>query len=121
MRSRFFVLLMAAEAVSYRFRPEEGKRGYELRDTVTSLSMGAGSQVVGLAWKAFPVLVYAALHSVAPWHLSPSSAWTWVLLFFADNLAYYAFRRAHHRVRVLWLSHVVHHSSVRFNFSTALR
>ncbi|MFJ3714955.1 sterol desaturase family protein [Streptomyces sp. NPDC090057] len=116
-----FVLLVVVEALSYRFLPDDEERGYELRDTVTSMSMGAGSQVVAVPWKAVTVLVYAALFTVAPWRLSASSAWTWLVLFFADDLAYYAFHRAHHRVRVLWASHVVHHSSVRFNLSTALR
>ncbi|MFJ8200970.1 sterol desaturase family protein [Streptomyces sp. NPDC096152] len=117
----FFVLLVAVEALSYRFLPDDEERGYELRDTVTSMSMGAGSQVIGLPWKVVAVLGYAAVWSVAPWHLPVTSPWTWILLFFADDLAYYAFHRAHHRVRVLWASHVVHHSSVRFNLSTALR
>ncbi|MEU4154213.1 sterol desaturase family protein [Streptomyces sp. NPDC026659] len=116
-----FVLLVVVEALSYRFLPDDDERGYELRDTVTSMSMGAGSQVIGLPWKAVTVVVYAAVFTVAPWHLSASSPWTWLLLFFADDLAYYVFHRAHHRVRVLWASHVVHHSSVRFNLSTALR
>ncbi|MFD0431476.1 sterol desaturase family protein [Streptomyces zhihengii] len=116
-----FVLLVVVEALSYRFLPDDEEQGYELRDTVTSMSMGAGSQVVGLPWKVFAVLAYAGVYTLSPWQLSPSSVWTWVLLFFADDLAYYVFHRAHHRVRVLWASHVVHHSSVRFNLSTALR
>ena len=116
-----FVLLVVVEALSYRFLPDDDERGYELRDTMTSMSMGAGSQVVAVPWKAVTVVLYAVLFTVAPWQLSPSSAWTWLVLFFADDLAYYAFHRAHHRVRVLWASHVVHHSSVRFNLSTALR
>ncbi|MEU6404325.1 sterol desaturase family protein [Streptomyces sp. NPDC046985] len=116
-----FVLLVVVEALSFRFLPDDDERGYEVRDTVTSMSMGAGSQVVGLPWKLVAVVAYAALFTVAPWRLSPGSGWTWALLFFADDLAYYAFHRAHHRVRVLWASHVVHHSSVRFNLSTALR
>lgn len=109
----FFVILVVVEALSYRFLPDDDERGYELRDTVTSMSMGAGSQVIGLPWKAFAVLAYALVYSLAPWQLSASSVWTWVLLFFADDLAYYAFHRAHHRIRLLWASHVVHHSSVR--------
>ncbi|MGV9247736.1 sterol desaturase family protein [Streptomyces sp. NPDC003710] len=116
-----FVLLVVVEALSYRFLPDDDERGYELRDSVTSMSMGAGSQVIALPWKAVTVVMYAALFTVSPWHLSPASGWTWVLLFFAEDLAYYAFHRAHHRVRVLWASHVVHHSSLHFNLSTALR
>jgi sterol desaturase/sphingolipid hydroxylase (fatty acid hydroxylase superfamily) len=44
-----------------------------------------------------------------------------VVVFFADDLAYYWFHRAHHEVRILWASHVVHHSSRHYNLSTALR
>ncbi|MFF3515222.1 sterol desaturase family protein [Streptomyces sp. NPDC002573] len=116
-----FVLLVVVEVLSYRFLPDDDERGYELRDTATSMSMGAGSQVIGLPWKAVTVIAYAAVFTVAPWHLSPASGWTWVLLFFTEDLAYYAFHRAHHRVRVLWASHVVHHSSLHYNLSTALR
>jgi sterol desaturase/sphingolipid hydroxylase (fatty acid hydroxylase superfamily) len=47
--------------------------------------------------------------------------WTYVLLFFADDFAYYWFHRIHHEVRVFWASHVVHHSSQHYNLSTALR
>lgn len=116
-----FVLLLVVEAVSYRFLPDDEERGYELRDTATSLSMGIGSLVVGTPWRVAATFAYAALYAVAPWRLSAASAWTWVLLFFADDLAYYVFHRAHHRVRVLWASHVPHHSSVHYNLSTALR
>ena len=44
-----------------------------------------------------------------------------MLLFFADDFAYYWFHRVHHEVRVFWASHVVHHSSQHYNLSTALR
>ncbi|MET8837961.1 sterol desaturase family protein [Micromonospora sp. NPDC004540] len=116
-----FLLLIIIEAVSYRFLPDDDERGYELRDTTTSLSMGLGSQIIGFPWKLLTVGIYAALWTVAPVHLSPGHWWTWVLVFFADDLAYYWFHRLHHEVRVLWASHVVHHSSVYYNLSTALR
>ncbi|MFI7279381.1 sterol desaturase family protein [Micromonospora chersina] len=116
-----FLLLIIIEAVSYRFLPDDDERGYELRDTTTSLSMGLGSQIIGFPWKLLTVGIYAALWTVAPVHLSPGHWWTWVIVFFADDLAYYWFHRLHHEVRVLWASHVVHHSSVYYNLSTALR
>ncbi|MFE9654976.1 sterol desaturase family protein [Micromonospora sp. NPDC006431] len=116
-----FLLLIIIEAVSYRLLPDDEERGYELRDTTTSLSMGLGSVLIGVPWKLVTAGVYAALWLVAPVHLSPANWWTWMLLFFADDLAYYWFHRGHHEVRVFWASHVVHHSSVYFNLSTALR
>ncbi|GIJ12134.1 sterol desaturase family protein [Micromonospora andamanensis] len=116
-----FLLLITVEALSYRFAPDDAERGYEARDTATSLTMGAGSQVIGVPWKLLTVGLYAAAYTISPWQLSPGDWWVWVLLFFADDFAYYWFHRAHHEVRLLWAGHVVHHSSVFFNFSTALR
>jgi sterol desaturase/sphingolipid hydroxylase (fatty acid hydroxylase superfamily) len=116
-----FLLLVIIEAVSYRFLPDDDERGYEVRDTTTSLSMGLGSQLIGVPWKLLTAGLYAGLWLIAPFHLSPGDWWTWVIVFFADDLAYYWFHRLHHEVRVLWASHVVHHSSVYYNLSTALR
>ena len=95
--------------------------GFEKKDTATSLSMGLGHLFIAGAWKLVVLVIYAAIYSISPIQLSPSDWWTWVLLFFADDLAYYAFHRSHHRIRLFWAMHVVHHSSEHYNFSTALR
>ncbi|MBO4273187.1 sterol desaturase family protein [Microbispora triticiradicis] len=116
-----FLLLVVAEAVSYRFLPGDDERGYDLRDTATSMFMGLVNQLIDLPWHILAVLAYAGLYEVAPLHLSAASGWTWVLLFFAEDVTYYWFHRSHHRIRLLWASHVVHHSSRYFNLSTALR
>jgi len=44
-----------------------------------------------------------------------------VLLFFAEDFTYYWYHRASHEVRFLWAAHENHHSSERYNLSTALR
>lgn len=116
-----FIVLVVLEAVSYRFLPDDEERGYEVRDTATSLSMGLGSLVVGVPWKLVLLVLYAGLYSVSPWHLPMDLWWAWVVLLFADDLAYYWFHRLHHEVRVLWASHITHHSSQFYNLSTALR
>ncbi|MEV4280718.1 sterol desaturase family protein [Actinoplanes xinjiangensis] len=116
-----FLLLIVMEFLSFRFLPDDEERGYEARDTATSLSMGLGSQIIGVPWKLVTAVVFAGLYVISPFKLDPHDWWVWVLLFFADDLAYYWFHRLHHEVRVLWASHVVHHSSRFFNLSTALR
>ncbi|MBW6437265.1 sterol desaturase family protein [Actinoplanes hulinensis] len=116
-----FLLLIVMEVLSYRFLPDDEERGYEARDTATSLSMGVGSQIVGVPWKLFTAVLFAGLYVLSPFKLDPHDWWVWVLLFFADDFAYYWFHRLHHEVRLLWAGHVVHHSSQYFNFSTALR
>jgi sterol desaturase/sphingolipid hydroxylase (fatty acid hydroxylase superfamily) len=116
-----FVVMLLLEAVSYRFLPDDDERGYELRDTTTSLTMGLGSLAVGAPWKLVLVTVYAGLYELAPWHLPMATWWTWAVLLLADDFAYYWFHRLHHEVRLLWASHVPHHSSEFYNLSTALR
>ncbi len=116
-----FVLLLAVELWSFRLAADEDLVGYEARDTRTSLSMGAGNVVINAVWKLAVVVVYAGLYELTPLRMPADEWWTYVLLFFADDFAYYWFHRIHHEVRVFWASHVVHHSSQHYNLSTALR
>ncbi len=99
----------------------ENAIGYQPSDTRTSLLMGIGYSIVNLFWRLVVLVVYSALWEWTPLRLSPHDWWTWVIVFFADDLAYYAFHRVSHRVRFFWAGHVVHHSSQHYNFSTALR
>ena len=117
----FFVLLLVVEALTYRHLQSDGLVGYELADTRTSIAMGLGNVAVNAVWKLAVVAVYAALYELTPLRLDPGDWWVWVLLFFADDLAYYWFHRVSHESRVFWASHVVHHSSQHYNLSTAVR
>lgn len=120
----FFILFMAIEFVALRHAAhdhDDERIGYELKDTGTSLSMGIGHVFIAGAWKLVSIAILAGLYTISPFQLSPSDWWVWVLLFFADDLAFYCYHRSHHRIRLFWASHVVHHSSEHYNLSTALR
>ena len=117
----FFVLLLVVEALTYRHLQSENEVGYELKDTRTSIAMGLGNVAINAVWKLAVVTIYAALYELTPLRLDASDWWVWVLLFFADDLAYYWFHRVSHESRVFWASHVVHHSSQHYNLSTAVR
>ncbi len=45
----------------------------------------------------------------------------WCAIFVARDFASYWIHRAEHRVRVLWASHMVHHSLEHFTFTSAVR
>ena len=51
----------------------------------------------------------------------PTSVWSGVLLFVLYDFAYYWKHRFAHRIRWFWTEHVTHHSSERYNLTTALR
>lgn len=121
-----FLLSLLIEWAAYRYlshdhdAPHEHS-GYGTRDTITSLSMGVGNVLINLLWKGVVVAIYAALYSLTPLRLPEQAWWVWVLLFLADDYAYYWYHRVSHEVRLFWASHVVHHSSQHYNLSTALR
>jgi len=118
-----FVLLMSVELLSFRYAHDDGEDliGYEVRDTRTSLTLGVGNVAINVFWKFGLLLVYAAFYELSPLRMPADEWWTYVLLFFADDFAYYWFHRVHHEVRFFWASHIVHHSSQYYNLSTALR
>jgi sterol desaturase/sphingolipid hydroxylase (fatty acid hydroxylase superfamily) len=115
-----FLALLAIELRWAARHPEA--RGYERRDTLTSLGLGVTNVAVSALTKlaSVPLLVVAYDHRVVD-VVDLTGAWAWLVLFFAEDLCYYGFHRAHHEVRALWAAHVNHHSSTHYNLSTALR
>jgi sterol desaturase/sphingolipid hydroxylase (fatty acid hydroxylase superfamily) len=120
-----FLTLLVLEVLWTRKRLREGAAGllgYEKKDTFASLGMGIGN----VAISGFTTLGAMALWSWGYQHRlaslgQPALWWSWLLLFFAEDLCYYGFHRSHHGVRLLWAAHVNHHTSQYFNLSTALR
>lgn len=96
--------------------------GYDRRDALSSISMGAISVLTMTAWKSLGLIGYAALFAyVAPWQLPVDAWWTWALAILGVDFLFYWAHRTAHRVRLVWATHQAHHSSEYFNFSTALR
>lgn len=115
-----FIVLMALEIVWARKNPE--RRGYELRDTRASLSMGILNVGFSAAAKLVSIPFFAWVYSHRLVDIgNPHSAWSWLFLLVAEDFFYYWFHRSHHEVRLLWAAHVNHHSSEHYNLSTALR
>lgn len=115
-----FFLLIVLEAVSFVLHADEDELGYDRRDTVTSLAMGLGSLFFDILWKIPALAAYVVVYELTPLRVG-LSWWSIPLMLVAYDFCYYWFHRSHHVIRILWASHVVHHSSTRFNLSTALR
>ena len=112
-----FLVLLALELALARAR---GREIQQTRDTATSLSLGVGSLLAAAAWKTASAGLYVGVHEVTPFALG-DGPWAFAAALVAVDFAYYWFHRLHHEVRVLWASHVPHHSSQRYNLATALR
>ncbi|WP_291826452.1 sterol desaturase family protein [Candidatus Microthrix sp.] len=94
--------------------------GYETRDTVASLGMLAGNLVANAA-------VFGLTHRIDRWAYRHrvanlgSTRFGFTGAMMAWDFLYYWDHRWMHEVRLLWANHVSHHSSERYNLSTALR
>src|SRR5262245_11869215 len=111
---------MVLERVSYLLHRDDAELGYGGADTATSITMGLGSLFTDLLLKIPIAAAYALVYALTPLRFG-ERWWTWPLILLGYEFCYYWSHRSHHVVRVLWATHVVHHSSQRFNLSTALR
>lgn len=113
-----FVILLVAEVIVTAIQQKDY---YEVKDTAGSLSMGIGNVIIGFVGKAIVFAAYSLVYQFRLFTVDMTQWWAWVLLFFADDFSYYWFHRISHGSRYFWASHVVHHSSMKYNLGTALR
>ncbi|WP_404366509.1 sterol desaturase family protein [Marinobacter sp.] len=116
-----FMLAMAGEFWHLR-RPGKGRdsASYTWVDTLSNMTLAGLYQAGDVLAALFTIVVYNAFFDFRLFDI-PFNAWTVALLFVVQDFFYYWFHRAHHRIRLLWCSHVVHHSSEKLNLSTAFR
>jgi len=116
------VLTLAIEPMVLARAKRRGRAiaGYERRDAIASVSLGAVSLVfVGLinlgiyavAERLWAHRVVDLGHGVLGWTVA-TLGW---------DFSYYWYHRVEHETRLLWACHVNHHSSRYYNLSTALR
>ncbi len=113
-----FAVLIAVEAW---WELKNSPATHNSKDVWHNIAIG----LISVATGAFLALgygaIYAAFYALAPYKFPVDAWWSWVILFFLDDLAYYWFHRISHECRLLWNFHVVHHSSNHYNLSVAVR
>lgn len=114
----FFALLIGLEAWYAR---RSNQVAYDRKDLWNNILIGFVSVGFGAFFGIFIGLIYATFYSAAPYKFPADAWWTWAILFFADDFAYYWFHRVSHESRMFWNFHVVHHSSREYNLSVAVR
>ncbi|MEL6789697.1 MAG: sterol desaturase family protein [Pseudomonadota bacterium] len=116
-----FIILIALELlVLWQRRAEFGD--FDWVDGLASIAMGLGNRAVAiLGAGTLMAAAYTYFHQFRLIDGMPITWWTIAVCFVADDFAYYWFHRVAHERRWFWASHVVHHSSQRYNLTTALR
>ena len=114
----FFVITVILEAIlTVKVRSGD----YEYKDAGTSIFMGLGKVAIDLFSKGIILGLFYLIYNFYHLFEIPFAWWAWIILLFAEDLCYYWFHRISHESRLFWASHVVHHSSKKYNLSTALR
>ncbi|WP_434049756.1 sterol desaturase family protein [Marinobacter salarius] len=93
----------------------------DVPEALRNFALGAGYQLTELLFAgliAFPVYAFLYHHRLLDLELNWA---TGLLTFLGVDFCFYWMHRSSHRIRWFWAAHVVHHSSERMNFSTAMR
>jgi sterol desaturase/sphingolipid hydroxylase (fatty acid hydroxylase superfamily) len=114
----FFVVTVIAEGIVLS---KKHPSGYFVKDALASISMGLGNVAVGFISKLLIAFVIVMLYDNFRFFTLGFEWWVWILILLADDLCYYWAHRMGHESRLFWASHIVHHSSQKYNLSTALR
>lgn len=112
------LILMERHVLIRQGRPEV----YQVRESLANICTGLLYKVIDGVVIALVVSVFydwAQAHGLR-WQ-APSGLSGFLLLFVLTDLVFYWAHRFMHRVRYGWTAHAVHHSSERYNLSTALR
>ena len=115
-------VFLALIAFEFAWGWRRGRNTYRLNDAITSIGLGALSQVAGVFTRVLRLGIYVLAYELLALARWPAEAW-WALpaaLLFYD-FCYYWHHRWMHEVAIAWAAHVVHHSSEDYNLSTALR
>jgi sterol desaturase/sphingolipid hydroxylase (fatty acid hydroxylase superfamily) len=117
----FAGLLVTAVAMEQLHHRLTGRADDESAFTslVSGVAFMAVKQVVGKL--AFTTLALIVFERFRLFTLDLANPLTWIGMFVARDAVYYWVHRAEHRVRVLWASHMVHHSPETIGFTTAIR
>lgn len=114
-----FILLMLIEVyLGYR----DKKQTHKNKDSFTSIITGLVFFAISLLTKSVKLVIFFWVYENFRFFTIDYNNWlNWVILFLLDDFTFYWGHRIAHTVSFYWASHVVHHSSERFNLSTAVR
>ena len=105
------------------------RREYELKDSFASFGVAAGATAINFFAKVVVLGIFIFFSQLfEPIRMSLFGydtfglAWfVWIIAIIGDDFSFYWHHRFSHSIRLLWATHIVHHSSNTFNFTIALR
>jgi len=93
---------------------------FDRRDAVNNVILGVLTIAISLIMKGVMYGTFSGMKRVALFDIE-NTWWTVLLLLLISDLHYYWFHRLAHISRFLWTSHVIHHSSEKYNLTVGIR
>jgi sterol desaturase/sphingolipid hydroxylase (fatty acid hydroxylase superfamily) len=116
-------VLVVSMIVMEQIRRRADGADHEHESTVTSITSGLAFLAVKMIVSklAFATLALVVYDRFRVFDLDLANPLVWIGVFVLRDLIYYWVHRAEHRIRLLWASHMVHHSPESIGFTTAVR
>lgn len=101
---------------------KKGIFNYKGKDFWASVGIGIGNLIVSAVIKTSVLFLIVFLYKRTPWKISIEYFW-WSLIpcVIASDFARYWAHRIAHESRLLWATHVTHHSSKNYTFAVSFR
>lgn len=113
-------IMFSLVAIEWIYSYKKKIKSYDSKDFFASLAVGLGNLGLNALQKVGLYTFILFFYNLVPWGI-PYTWWSYVLCFFVlDFFRYWAHRIAHEQ-RFLWTTHVVHHSSKKYNLGVAFR
>ncbi|KAF2073834.1 hypothetical protein CYY_004861 [Polysphondylium violaceum] len=122
----YFILFMGIELVVSIYKKKVGNI-FSVSDSISSLSTGMSTLVLE---RLMPKGILSSIEFIGALYVYKNyrlldtpedSSLVWFISLILIDFCYYWFHRMAHEVNFLWSTHVTHHSSEKYNFTTALR
>jgi len=108
-------------ATEYLISVLVGRQVFTIAGTMTNISAYTIYLIIAAIYGYAEYLIMSYLQLSIGVPALAQTWWYWPTIILADDFCFYWFHRASHKIGLLWMSHVVHHSSNEFNLSVGLR
>lgn len=113
-------VMFAFVLIEYFVSRHHDHHTYDKKETLGSTLVGIGNVITGLILKTLLLSLFIIVYNAIPWRMH-LNWWTLIPCYFIfDFCSYWAHRVSHH-VRLLWGTHVPHHSAEHYNLTVSFR
>lgn len=121
--TRFLILAMAIGlmALEYGISRLTDREAHDWRESAASFGVALGQMLLRSVEAGIVAVPFAFLYQHRLFDFDQTSLLALAALFLGSEFLYYWQHRASHRIRWMWATHSVHHSTTRFNLTAAIR